>query len=250
MADEEFSLKQYFVPFTNVKAVSFIILIGFIVFANSLVNSPVLDDNRYIFNNPDFQSFNILNNFEPNMFNTIGQYRALTSLFFNIESQLFHDSVFFFHVLQISLHILNTILVYFVFRRFFTQKFLVFLLSILFLIRPVQTESVSYISSSGSELFFVFGFLAFLISIQKTVTFKKMLASWPFMGTATATALISNNQTGTVDFDVTSDVQSFISNSSANYGWLIKKTDEGANGRVQFGSRQSSSTPQLIITPQ
>ena len=73
-------------------------------------------------------------------------------------------------------------------------------------------------------------------------------SSWPFIGSATATILITNNQSGTVDFDVTSDIQSFISNSSTNYGWIVKKTDEGANGRVQFGSRQSSSTPQLIIS--
>jgi len=74
-------------------------------------------------------------------------------------------------------------------------------------------------------------------------------SSWPFIATATATALITNNQSGTVDFDVTSDIQSFINNSSTNYGWMVKKTDEGANGRVQFGSRQSTAIPQLIITP-
>ncbi|HVZ11801.1 MAG TPA: DNRLRE domain-containing protein [Patescibacteria group bacterium] len=72
-------------------------------------------------------------------------------------------------------------------------------------------------------------------------------SSWPFVTNATSTKTIQNNQTGTVDFDVTADVQSFVNGSSQDFGWLIKKTDEGQNGRIDFGSRQTSSSPILIL---
>lgn len=65
----------------------------------------------------------------------------------------------------------------------------------------------------------------------------------------TATTTITNNQIGVVEYDVTADVQSFVSGTS-NYGWIIKKTAEGQNGMAQFGTKESSSTPQLIVTYQ
>jgi len=71
---------------------------------------------------------------------------------------------------------------------------------------------------------------------------------WPFASAVTASSTITNNQSGVVEFDVTSDVQSFLSGSNQNYGWLLKKTDEGANGRVQFGSKESANAPKLVIT--
>ena len=72
---------------------------------------------------------------------------------------------------------------------------------------------------------------------------------WPFDATPTATTTITNNQTGTVSFDVTSDVQSFLNNTNINYGWLVKLDNEANAGKVLFGSKESSSSPVLIITP-
>ncbi|MEK7571221.1 MAG: DNRLRE domain-containing protein [Patescibacteria group bacterium] len=67
---------------------------------------------------------------------------------------------------------------------------------------------------------------------------------------ATATTTIMNNQSGVVEFDVTSDVQSFMSGSNQNYGWLVKKTNEGQAGQVSFGTKESSNVPQLVTTYQ
>lgn len=72
----------------------------------------------------------------------------------------------------------------------------------------------------------------------------------PWTDSATASQTITNNQSGNIEYDVTSDVQSFLDNSNNNYGWLIKKTNEGQNGMVSFGTRESSYTPQLVITYQ
>ena len=56
-------------------------------------------------------------------------------------------------------------------------------------------------------------------------------AAQPWVTAATATATITNNQTGTVSFDVTTDVAAILTNSWAGTGWLIKKVDEAQNGR-------------------
>lgn len=72
--------------------------------------------------------------------------------------------------------------------------------------------------------------------------------SIPFTATATDTALISNNQSGIVEFDVTSDIQSFVGEVNQNYGWIVVKTNESQSGKVGFGTKESQYSPKLIIT--
>jgi hypothetical protein len=74
-------------------------------------------------------------------------------------------------------------------------------------------------------------------------------ATHPWLETPTATQLITNDQSGVVEFDVTTDIVAFLDNIF-NYGWLVKKTNEGQNGQVSFGTKESAFTPQLIITYQ
>lgn len=73
-------------------------------------------------------------------------------------------------------------------------------------------------------------------------------SEWPFINNPSSATLIENNQEGEVQLDVTSDIQGFINNSYTNYGWLLKKTNEGQNGRVEFGSRETSNSPRLVIS--
>ena len=70
---------------------------------------------------------------------------------------------------------------------------------------------------------------------------------WPFVSAPTGVATIKDGQTGIVEWDVTADVRAFITTPSQNLGWLIKKADETKTGRVEFGSRESAQTPQLVI---
>jgi hypothetical protein len=70
----------------------------------------------------------------------------------------------------------------------------------------------------------------------------------PYVATPTATRLITNGLRGVVTFDVTADVGGLASGGGAPYGWILKKTDEGASGHVEFGSRESGSPPRLVLT--
>jgi hypothetical protein len=61
-------------------------------------------------------------------------------------------------------------------------------------------------------------------------------------------ALITRGLSGTVDFDVTTDVTAFLL-GTANDGWLLEKTDETRSGRVDFVSREAASgiAAQLVV---
>ncbi|MGH9258724.1 MAG: DNRLRE domain-containing protein, partial [Acidimicrobiales bacterium] len=70
----------------------------------------------------------------------------------------------------------------------------------------------------------------------------------PYVATPTATRLITNGLRGVVTFDVTVDVRGLSTGGGAPHGWILKKTDEGASGQVEFGSRESGSPPRLVVT--
>ncbi len=69
----------------------------------------------------------------------------------------------------------------------------------------------------------------------------------PWTSTASATAAITNNQTGVVAFDVSADVTGILNGSWPGYGWLLKKVDEGQSGAVDFASRERTPAPRLVL---
>ncbi len=80
----------------------------------------------------------------------------------------------------------------------------------------------------------------------------KMASSsqWPFLATAASTLLHQNNQTGWAEWDVTADVAQVLAGSVPNYGWIIRKDNEGQAGQVEYGSRESLHPPEIVLTVQ
>ena len=170
--DDDFSLKSLFVPLTTLKAIHWIVIIGLIVFATMLFNGFVWDDKTYILFNPDVQAFNVDALIKTNLFNAGGQYRPIPAIYFATLFSIFNNTTFFYHFLQLSIHILNTCILFIVFTKFFSKS-PSFFLSLLFLIHPIQVESVSYISASGNPLFFLFGILAVLLNFAKKISWGR-----------------------------------------------------------------------------
>lgn len=184
--EQEFSFKDLFIPLTNKKAILVIIIVGFILYFNALFGKSVLDDSVFILNNPDIHNFNLAYLFGPNLFNSFSYYRPMSAVYFALLYSLFGSQAFFYHLFQIVLHIVNTILLYFLFRSIFNGSFsnsetnpkafkdskrnslLSLFLSLIFLVHPINVESVAYIASSQSEVFFLFGITALLISFKKS----------------------------------------------------------------------------------
>ncbi|HSW96882.1 MAG TPA: hypothetical protein VLF89_03575 [Candidatus Saccharimonadales bacterium] len=175
--EEDFSfakLKYLFFPLTTVKAVTIIFIAGVIVYLNSLFNGFVWDDKSFIILNIEVHSLNIFKLFGQNSFNTVFDYRPIPAFYFTVLYSLFGENYFFYHIFQLTLHLINTILIFLLLKHFFSRKLSLFL-SMLFIIHPMQVESVSYIASSYNPLFFLFGIIALLLTLKENISLKRLL---------------------------------------------------------------------------
>jgi len=176
--EQDFSLKSFFVPLITVKAIVIIIFVGIIVFFNSLFNGFVLDDKQYIISNQSMASINLSESFlsKSNLFNNTGngQYRPIPALYFSWLYSIFTTSPFFYHVLSLLIHLADTVLLFLLFKRFINRALSLFL-ALIFLVHPMQVESVSWIASADNPLFFLFGISALLLSFKEIVSWKKLI---------------------------------------------------------------------------
>ena len=175
--EEEFSFKSIFFPFTVFKAVHIIIFVGILVFANMLLNYFVWDDKAFILNNVELHKFNLEVLFKSSYLNNVnaGRYLPMTGLYFMTLFKMFSDVSFFYHIFQLIIHIVNTIFIFYIFNKFI-RKEISFFLSLIFLIHPIQVESVSYIASSNNPLFLIFGLSAFIITLWDKFNWKRLLS--------------------------------------------------------------------------
>lgn len=173
MEDTNWSFKSYFHPFTTTKAIHFLILIGFLVFGNMLVNGFVWDDFPFILNNPEVHQVNLFAAFGNNYFNNSGYYRPLPEIYFSLMYAVFGTNAFFYHLTQLLLHTSCSIVIFLLFKTFFS-RILAFFLAVIFLVHPINVESVSYIAATQSQLFFLPGIIALFLSTQKSITTKRL----------------------------------------------------------------------------
>src|SRR6266566_3309867 len=164
-----FTFKQFFVPLTTKKAIIIIAVIGFIVFSNSLFNGFVWDDVDYILNNPQVHQLSLPDIFDSNIFNTGLFYRPLQAMFFTSMYLLFGHQAFFYHLVQLTLHIIDTCLLFMFFCLFFTEGISLFL-ALVFLVHPINVESVAWISASVNEVCFFFGITALLLVHKQSLS--------------------------------------------------------------------------------
>jgi protein O-mannosyl-transferase len=170
---ENFSFKNYFVPFTTTKAIHWIILIGLLLYFNSLFNSFVGDDLGQIIDNPTVHSIlNISTFFTSSTFYNGGSqyligvyYKPLLLTFYSLIYTFFGPNYVIFHLFQVILCIANAVIVFLFLKHFFKQS-LSFILSIIFLVHPINSEVAFYIADLQDVLFFFFGISA-LVIIQK-----------------------------------------------------------------------------------
>lgn len=187
--EESFSFKNYFVPLTTAKAITWIIIVGLIVYANSFVGQFLLDDQSQIVSNTFVHTIlNIPSFFTGGTFFyvtsgahlTSDYYRPLLSSTIAIIYTLFGTNTFFYHFIQTALHISNAVLLFYFLKRIFTKPISLFL-SLIFLVHPIQVESVVYISSIEEELFTLFGMTALLLVRKNRNTIRNGILIFFFL---------------------------------------------------------------------
>lgn len=164
-------------------------LIGFLIYGASLFNNFVWDDEEQILNNTLVHSItNLPNFFRGSTFNTGGTgslngiyYKPMMTVFFSLFYTVFGAKPFFFHFFQLILHIVNTCLIFILFGKIFSKDqkgipIAAFFLSLIFLIHPINVESVVYSSSLQDILYMFFGLVFLLFLIKNKLTLKKTIS--------------------------------------------------------------------------
>src|ERR1700722_16452791 len=169
-AELEFSFKKLFIPLTTFKAIHWIVIVGLIVYCNSLFNGFIMDDTWQIVNNSIIHSLTNIPLFFSGSTFDMGEaqmlagnyYKPLMSLYFSILYTFFGATPFPYHLVQLILHILNSIFVFLLFKKFFTRPLSLFL-SLIFLVHPINQEAAIYAADIQDILYFLFGIIALLI---------------------------------------------------------------------------------------
>jgi protein O-mannosyl-transferase len=162
-------------------------LIGILVYGNHLQNTFQFDSVAYIKNNLSLknpESILTLQFWISDFFS-----RGLLSISIALNAYLDELHPFGYHILNLELHIVNTILIFFIFNKALSHfknsicqnnAAISFFGATIFLVHPIQTESVIYIISRSEVLastFYLFGFLLFQIylDIHKNPSLLKKL---------------------------------------------------------------------------
>jgi len=166
------------------KLILLLVVIGIVIYFNSFFNAFIWDDEEQIVNNVAVHSIkNLPLFFKGSTFNPGGgttlsglYYKPLMTTIFSLIYTLFGPHPFFFHFLQTSIHIANSILVLLILKHFLGKKSLLpFFLSLIFLVHPINTEVVVYISDLQDTGCFFLGILAFFILIKKKYSENKRI---------------------------------------------------------------------------
>jgi hypothetical protein len=143
-----------------------IILVTVIAFYPSLKNGFTnWDDPELLLENDSVKSLsagNIRNLFQ-NSYAGFGGYTPLVFMSYALEYHFFRLDPKIFHINNLILHVLNTVLIYFMIFLISRKAWLSFITALLFGIHPLHVEAVAWIQGR-KDLLFSFFFLAALIS--------------------------------------------------------------------------------------
>jgi len=170
----------------NSKWILTLFLIGFFVYAFNLNNGLFWDDDDWIINNPYVHSFSYIGDiFSKDILSGFGlnsnYYRPLLSLSFTANYVIGGIKPFGYHLLSNLSHIGNGILIFFLLLYVFKKRLPAFIASLLFLIHPLQTEAVTYISGRGDPMSVFFMLLSVLIFIKYNNSNLKKYLFWSLL---------------------------------------------------------------------
>ncbi|MGE0566846.1 MAG: tetratricopeptide repeat protein [Bacteroidia bacterium] len=131
----------------------------FLIYIPTLSYPPISwDDPEMIFKNKDVIDFNLIGFFKNHY---VGNYIPVTMLFHGVSYLLFKNSILGYHVLGIVFHLLNGFLLYQLSLKLFKEnKKLSALTAAIFLLHPIQIESIVWVSEFKTLLFSFFSLLS------------------------------------------------------------------------------------------
>ncbi len=152
-------------------ALIIILLISFIAYLPVLHNGFVnWDDNGYIINNPLIYSFNLKDFFSQNV---MGNYHPFTILTLALEYHFFGLESTGYHTVNLLLHLLNVILVFYTVFLISENAGVALVASLLFGIHPMHVESVAWASELKDLLYTCFFLASYFFYLKYLKDLKK-----------------------------------------------------------------------------
>lgn len=118
-------------------------------------------------------------------------WRPILLLFFGFEWKAFGFNTIGWHAVNSIFHGLNGILVFLLINKVFKKTLPAYLAAIIFVVHPVQTESVVYVNSFGDSLSVAFMLIAVLITTLRPKNLLQQLLFYLFSGLFYIFALLS-----------------------------------------------------------
>ncbi len=192
-------LEKDFIKSTYFK-VTLIVLIflslGFLIYSNTLENPFVFDDTVRILGNPDIRLDEL--NAKSLWDAAFGKFSARSRPIGNISFALnyyFHQyELSGYHMVNIIVHILNGILLWIFLEKTLSLisvlsekkhgQWIALLAALLWLVNPVQTQSVTYIVQRLNSMAAMFFLLSFIFYLNGRLATKKGLMWFWFLGSA------------------------------------------------------------------
>ena len=155
----------------QILSIALIVLMGFAVYANSFKAKFVFDDEALVENNLFIRSPAFLKNiFTQDIGEGSGKasglYRPLQTLSYMLDRSLWGLDVRGYHCTNTVLHVLVAVSLYFLVFLLFNDRLLSFFTVLLFVVHPVHSEAVTYISGRADSLASLFMLLSFIFYIK------------------------------------------------------------------------------------
>jgi Flp pilus assembly protein TadD len=148
-----------------------ILLISFIAYSPVFQNGiSTWDDDAYIRHNPFIYSINLKEIFTQNV---MGNYHPFTILIYALEYHFFGLNATGFHAVNLSLHLLNVILVFYVVFLLSDKAVVALVASLLFGIHPIHVESVAWVSELKDLLYTLFFLSSYIFYLKYLNDLKK-----------------------------------------------------------------------------
>jgi hypothetical protein len=155
------------------QAACIVAIVGLTTFFSGLRTPFQGDDKAQILNNVPVHSLaNIVAFFKGGTFYYGPQYplsgdyyRPLMTTVFSLIYTIFGPHTFWYHLVQLLIYIASAVLLYAIFRFSFKPA-LALVLSLIFLVHPINSQNVFYIAQMQDVLYVFFGLLAFYILLK------------------------------------------------------------------------------------
>ena len=183
------------------------------IYADTLTGQFIFDSRPNIKDNPYIRISQItLKNLATAAFDSPSHQRPVANISFALNYYFHGYNVVGFHLVNLTIHVIGGVLLYFFIRttfhtpalrsRYAHYKWIAFFAAAIWVVHPLQTQSISYIVQRMNSLAAIFYILSFLLYAQLRMNPQKRSKWWLFSGCILAgmLALGSKQNTATLPF--------------------------------------------------